>query len=273
MIKQLTALGVLALSTTTGFAGGIDRSGQSILSIFEKGNYAELSFGNVMPNVSGIGAGTIPNGAQPTPGQDSGNMAKSYNQIGMAVKTDLNESLAFAMILDQPFGADVAYAPGTTYYARGTHATLKTTALTGVLKYTLPSNISVYGGLRYQTMSAEAFIPFIPTSGYSVSSDTASGVGYLVGVAYEKPEIALRVALTFNSEITHNFNTIEFELADRVCGDGWHHLNHDAEKRQPRLPVGRGQGHAGVRLDPLGRLVELCDRPDLLHPAVATGQL
>ncbi len=210
MKHQLTALGVLALTTTAAFSGGIDRSGQSILAIFEKGNYAELSFGHVTPDVSGVGAGTAPNPAQPTPGQSSGNMAEAYNQMGLAVKTDLNDSLSFALIMDQPFGANVSYPAGSTYYARGSTATLKTTALTGVLKYTLPSNVSVYGGLRYETMSAEASIPFVAS--YTVESDTSSGVGYLVGVAYEKPEIALRVALTYNSKITHDFNTVESSL-------------------------------------------------------------
>ena len=34
-------------------------------------------------------------------------------------------------------------------------------------------------------------------------------MSYLVWVAYEKPEIALRVALTYNSKISHDFDTVE----------------------------------------------------------------
>ena len=207
MKKTLTTLGALALTTAAAHAGGIDRSGQSILAIFEKGDYAELSFGRVMPDVSGVA--TAPYG-----GFASGDMAADYNQIGMAVKTDLSKNLSFALILDQPFGADVNYpvlaVPPAVYYAAGSTATLTTTALTGVLKYTTESNVSVYGGLRYEEMNARASVPFVAS--YRVSSDTSGAAGYLVGVAYEKPEIALRVALTYNSKISHDFNTVESSL-------------------------------------------------------------
>lgn len=203
----LTTLGALALTTAAAHAGGIDRSGQSILAIFEKGNYAELSFGRVSPDVSGNATATYG-------GFASGDMAGDYNQIGMAVKTDLTSSLSMALILDQPFGANVAYpvlgTPPATYYAAGSTATLKTTALTGVLKYTTANNLSVYGGMRYEKMSAEASIPFVAS--YTADSDNSGAVGYLIGAAWEKPEIALRVALTYNSKISHDFNVVETSL-------------------------------------------------------------
>lgn len=206
MKKHLTILGALALTTTAAQAGGIDRSGQSILAIFETGNYAELSFGRVSPDVSGVA--TAPYG-----GFSSGDMAGNYNQIGLAVKTRLSDTLDLAVILDQPFGANVNYpvlaVPPAVYYAAGSTAKLSTMATTAVLKYRMPSNVSVYGGVRYETMSASATVPFIPGGGYTVDSNTVGDVGYLVGVAYEKPEIALRVALTYNSKISHDFDTIE----------------------------------------------------------------
>lgn len=206
MTKLLSALGALAMTTTLASAGGIDRSGQSILSIFEQGSYAELSFGAVSPSVSGTAV------AVPVPGLNgavSGDMAADYMQYSLSVKTKLTENFDIGVILDQPFGASVSYPVGSNYYAQGSVATLKTTALTALAKYRLANNISFIGGLRYQTMQAQANIPFIPTSGYTVVSDTAAGLGYVVGVAYEKPEIALRVALTYNSKITHDFSTLE----------------------------------------------------------------
>lgn len=201
MQKHLTLLGALALTTTSAYAGGIDRSGQSIGVIFETGNYAELSFGRVAPKVSGNATATYG-------GFASGDMAGDYSQFSMAVKGKLNDSLDYAIILDQPFGANVSYPAGTGYYAGGSTAELKTYATTAILKYRTSNNISVYGGLRYESMSAKASVPFV--GGYTVSSNTAGDFGYLVGVAYEKPEIALRVALTYNSKISHNFNTLEF---------------------------------------------------------------
>jgi long-chain fatty acid transport protein len=199
----ITALGALAMTTTLAQAGGVDRSGQSIASIFEAGDYVELSFGNVSPEVTGTAVAALG-------GFSSGDMAGGYNQIGMAVKTKLNDHWDLGVILDQPFGAKVSYPTGTNYFAQGSTAELNTTALTTVLKYKTDNNISIFGGLRYELMDAKASVPFVAS--YKVDSDQSSGLGYLVGVAYEKPEIALRVALTYNSKITHDFNTVESSL-------------------------------------------------------------
>ncbi|SOC04655.1 outer membrane protein transport protein [Phaeovulum vinaykumarii] len=46
-----------------------------------------------------------------------------------------------------------------------------------------------------------------------MSTSTETDVGYIVGVAWEKPEIAARVALTYNSKITHDFDATETTLA------------------------------------------------------------
>ena len=200
MRHVLTALGALALTTTAGFSGGIDRSGQGIGALFETGDYVELSFGKVTPSISG-------NAVPGLGGFSSGNMAAAYSQIGMAVKTQLSDNLALGVILDQPFGANVKYPTATSYFARGSTADLSTTAVTAILKYKTANNISVYGGLRYEMMDAVAAVPFV--GNYKVKSDQAADFGYLVGVAYEKPEIALRVALTYNSKISHDFNTVE----------------------------------------------------------------
>ncbi|MEZ5779603.1 MAG: outer membrane protein transport protein [Paracoccaceae bacterium] len=196
--------GALALGASSAIAGGVDRSGQSVSVIFEDGNYAEFSLGTVSPDVSGTAV------AVPAPGLNgakSGDMAASYIQFGGAYKHRFSDQLDAAIIVDQPFGADVSYPNGTNYYAQGATAELNTTAITGVLQYTMPSNVSVYGGVRYQTMSADASIPFV--GGYVAKGDRDGAFGYLLGVAYEKPEIALRVALTYNSKIKHELKTSE----------------------------------------------------------------
>ena len=201
MKQYLGSAGILAICAGSAVAGGLDRSGQSITAIFEKGSYVELSFGAVSPNVAGIS----------TPGfgsRPSGDMAADYSQLGVAVKMNINPSVDVALIFDQPFGANVDYPTATGYYAQGTTAELKTSALTFVGKYTLQSNVSLLAGLRYQTFSAEASVPFI--AGYTAVGEKDGGLGYLVGIAYEKPEIALRVALTYNSKVKHSLATTEF---------------------------------------------------------------
>ena len=51
-------------------------------------------------------------------------------------------------------------------------------------------------------------------SGYDVELGHDLGVGYVVGVAYELPEYAARVAVTYNSRITHDFDTTETFTVD-----------------------------------------------------------
>ena len=45
--------------------------------------------------------------------------------------------------------------------------------------------------------------------GYSAETDQNTQVGYIIGAAYERPEIALRVALTYESGLTHDFGSSE----------------------------------------------------------------
>lgn len=179
------------LTTTAATAGGIDRTGQSIGAIFEAGKYVELSYGYVTPDVSG----SVLGGAL-----QSGNVASSYGSAGLAFKTDLDDKVSVAIIIDQPFGADVAYDTAG-YILSGTSAQVKSTAITAVGRYKFNENLSVHFGPRYLTASGDyaAVVGGAPVYGSVYSS--GSGTGYVAGVAYERTDIAMRVALTYSSAI------------------------------------------------------------------------
>ncbi len=200
MKNLLAAATAASLAATAGYAGGVDRSGQGIAPIFEDGNYIEFSFTSVNPSVSGTGVFV-------TPGAMSGDMANSYGYTGMALKFDANDSFSTAFIYEEPFGADVNYPVGTGYFAAGSTANLNSDSFTGIGRYKFGGGFSVHGGVRVQKFDANAMIPFI--AGYTGATSTDTGYGYLVGAAYERPEIALRVALTYNSSIKHKLATAE----------------------------------------------------------------
>lgn len=69
--------------------------------------------------------------------------------------------------------------------------------------------------LRYQetdgeiTLAGAAYNATVPLSGYNVKVGRDGAFGWVAGVAYEIPDIALRFALTYQSEIEHNFDLIE----------------------------------------------------------------
>jgi long-subunit fatty acid transport protein len=197
----LGAAALLMASTGLASAGGLDRTGLSISPLFEDGSYAELSFGLVSPSASGV---------FPANGSSSGDMLSSFSTLGLAYKQDITDAFSVALIFETAFGAAVDYTntdatyPVTRPPALGPgefNAELAGNAITAVGRYELGNGFSVHGGLRYVTMSAE--INFT-TVGQTLTYDDSSDLGYLVGFAYEIPDIALRASLTYNSETTHN---------------------------------------------------------------------
>ena len=201
MKKLIVTAAAIGAAATTAHAGGLERSPQSMAVLFEEGRYLEFSFSYVAPDVSGNSVAL---------GGDSGSMLDSYINLGASYKADLNDTLSYAIIFDQPYGATTAY-PGTfgvdPYRFAGSTASVKSNALTGVLQYNMDSGASVYGGLRAQSLQAEANLPVL--GGYTIDSDPDYTLGYMVGAAYEKPEIALRVALTYHSETSHDLTLTE----------------------------------------------------------------
>lgn len=204
MEKLLIGVSTAALSVGVAQAGGIDRSGLDISVLFEKGNVAELRYSHSAPSLSGKDVAMFGGGS-------SGNIATDYSQVALSYKADISEKLSYAIILDQPFGVDLTYGPGSVALG-GTRVYADTAALTGVVRYKFDENWSAHGGVRINQASGEIGLKGLaygPFSGYKVQLSDDIGYGYLVGVAYEKPEIALRVALTYNSKIRHSFDTVE----------------------------------------------------------------
>ncbi len=192
-IKFGAASLAFALSTSTALAGGLDRSGQSIGFIFETGNVVELSYGSVSPSVSGSFM-TLP----------SGDIAPTYGIAALSMKSDLNDTLSVGLLMDEPYGAHVSYETAG-YPFNASNAKVNSTSITLVGRYKLTDAISAHAGLR--TVSADGVYDPAPTRDinnnivdYASTYSKDSDMGYLVGVAYEKPEIALRVALTYASE-------------------------------------------------------------------------
>lgn len=196
-LTSLTAAAALLASTAIVQAGGIDRSGQSVGIIFEEGTYAELSFGYVDPSVSG---------ADPIP-EDTGDLAPSYTMTAGGFRMDATDKIGVAVIFDQPFGSNADYPISSPIYSN-TVADLTTSAVTAVASYDVTDNIVVYAGGSMQAMAATASLPF-RGPGYTVDASEDSGFGYVVGAAYQIPEMALRVALTYRSEITTEHDTVE----------------------------------------------------------------
>ena len=204
MNRLTAAVSALALTAGGAMAGGLDRSGQGIGIIFEEGNYGQLSFASTTPSLDGddlLTTGT------------TGNVGDAFVSLGAGVKFQITDQTSVAFIFEEPFGADISYpVNATSLLLGGTSAQADTTSMTAVLRYEINENFSVHGGVRNQTAEGNITLGGLAyggVNGYSVDLSTNNAWGYLVGVAYERPDIALRVALTYNSAITHDFATLE----------------------------------------------------------------
>ncbi|GAA6160889.1 outer membrane protein transport protein [Ruegeria sp. HU-ET01832] len=206
MKKALLQACALCVGATGVHAAGLDRSGQGINLIFEDGSVVQARLGYANPDISGEQNGV-----------DSGNVGESFFSPGLGYKRALTDKLDFALLYDQPFGADVEYpsnyplslnplAPfgGRTDVLR---AEADVDAITAVLRYKVGNGFSALGGIRGQRIDANVAVPAV--LGYEVDFDNTTDFGYLVGVAWERPEIAARVSLVYNSKITHDIGTTE----------------------------------------------------------------
>ncbi|OWY18330.1 hypothetical protein B6V73_00545 [Thioclava sp. JM3] len=215
MKRVMTSMAALAIGAGAAHAGGVERSTQSVGILFEQGNYGEVSFGAFNPDVSGtVGGGAL----------KSGDMAPGYGTLSLGYKQALNDQWDLAVIFDQPVGAKVNYPSGTGYPIAGSTATIKSAAITALARYKMPNNISVYGGLRSESVSGKASLYKGGANYYNLDTSQETDFGYVIGAAWEKPEIAARVALTYNSKIDHDFSATE-TVTTGGLGDGVYNTN------------------------------------------------
>ncbi|WP_170381316.1 OmpP1/FadL family transporter [Ruegeria atlantica] len=206
MKKALLQACALSVGATGAYAGGLDRSGQGVNILFEEGSVVQFRLGYTDPDVSGSQDGV-----------DSGNVAKDFFTPHLAFKYSVSDRLDIALIYDEPFGADVEYPsdyplslnPTAAFGGRSDvlRAEAETDAITALLRYKFDNGFSAIGGIRAQRAKANVAVPVV--AGYEFESGSEIDFGYVVGVAWEKPEIAARVALTYNSKITHDFDSTE----------------------------------------------------------------
>ncbi|WP_425070347.1 OmpP1/FadL family transporter [Sagittula sp. S175] len=273
-MKTLTSgAALLALSTTTAFAAGLDRSGQSVSAIFAPGGTTTLSYGIVNPQLSGKDIGT---------GGSYSDVGETYGQASIAHTVEINDKASFALIGEQPYGADINYnsSPLTTKLG-GTSADFNSISLTAVARYKISDRFSIFGGVSAERLDSTVTLNgtgyrdaitvagvakvagvsatalgaaladlkagnftsptiaavggiaaasamassvtaaqagFVATNGYSFRMSHTTQPHYLIGAAYEIPDIALRIAGTYHFETTHKADTVETLLGTTTNG-------------------------------------------------------
>ena len=293
------AIATLSVASMTN-AAGLDRSGQDVTAFLQDGTYAEAVYTYIDADVSGKdSANIIPTSNTYVEGNDTGDIAESYDFFRYGVKTDINDTFSVGILYDEPFGAAAEYTKGNFVAQEGDNREATITAISegkigpnsplgitsfaqaqgtvnalqGILKQggTLTpqqqaaltalapavgivngeyntagentkvevrsNNITailgakfgsnkefqIYGGPVAQRIESEVKLrglAYGPATGYTSNINPDQDYGWIAGMSYSKPEIALKAALTYRSEIDHSMDITEtYPLAGTLAGN------------------------------------------------------
>jgi len=220
LIKTV-ALTLAAATVMTGsaLAGGLERGGYNIDLLFDPSRATgEASFAYVMPSrelnnvmdtdpTDGVGADGIGGGSTDGVGE-----TESYLVPRVGFKAGLGRYVDCMVDYSQPYGAHSN--PGADWMGANSNIETKidTDGVAGTCsaKFDVgPGQMRVIGGVSYLDVSGfkdrlVAPVPVLaPGAGTGVGrlQLAESGYGWRAGVAYEIPEIALRVSLMYYSEV------------------------------------------------------------------------
>ena len=106
-----------------------------------------------------------------------------------------------------------------------TNVSISSQNFTGLLGVKLgeKKNIQIYGGPTIQRLEGDVHLrgnAYGTASGYDANITRDTAYGWMAGIAYLKPEIALKAALTYRSEIDHDVNMTENLPALGAAGVG-----------------------------------------------------
>ena len=205
-------------------AAGLDRSGQDITAFLQDGTYAETVYTYIDADVTGRDNAYIGTDDKAyNKGNKIGDIAEDYDFFRYGVKTDINDTFSVGILYDEPFGAAADYVGDNNFVdqnslsprnGEGTNVEVRTESLTGILgaKFGENKEFQVYGGPVAQRVKADVKLrgeAYSVANGYTLNVNADQDYGWLAGASYSKPEIALKAALTYRSEIEHTANSAE----------------------------------------------------------------
>lgn len=178
------------LIATQSYAGGWEASALDTGFMYKDGNYGELSYASLDYDVKAT-ALKAPGGTASNITEK--NIVKDQNRTVFSFKTSVSD---FTLGLSSFTSAAMKLnGSGSTYYSgNGTaipSADAEISTLAFVSKYSFSENFDVLLGVNQNTLAASTATTSRGT--YKISGK--SGTGEIYGVAYSKPEIALRVEL------------------------------------------------------------------------------
>ena len=167
------------------FAGGLEVSRQNNMILFSEGKTVNFSTRQTSSTVTDNLYTSL----------DSQSIIKKLNLMSAAFKSDYNENISYAFEMYEPMASTLQYPATIGGVPAGQKALLRSQALSLTGKYNLSnSGFGLVAGVRQLTIKRST-LNINPAQGDLVTTPE-SGIGYVAGVSYEMPEIALKVLLT-----------------------------------------------------------------------------
>jgi len=228
--SSLTTLGALALSTTAAYSGGWETGRLSTGFLYQEGNYLESSFGSLNYSINGtiqapastthkmakdqqrmsvsgkfqigsldVGLTSFGSGAIQMDGQSA---AADTAACSTAISdlTDSTTAAAIAQGTANPtatagMGAAIGAMRVSCSYVPSADVKVDTNAL--IARYRFNENFSVIGGVRQAKIKSSS----VTTMASSYAIDPTNKAGGVYGLAYERPDIALRLEVLRSEKI------------------------------------------------------------------------
>jgi len=200
--KLAASVAVLGLGATMAVAEGLERVNLDTSFMYESGTFAEFSYGAVNPSIP----------ATKSDGTKVSSVADRFTVNNFAAKTQIGENIDIGLWrTNNSSGVGIDWTSDPSYKVK---ADLTVSALVGLVKYKLSDNFSVLAGLKNVRIDSGASLklPFNSVAYGDYSLGTATTTVGVYGVAYERPEIALRVEVMSEAEgdmtASTNYNTL-----------------------------------------------------------------
>ena len=150
----------------------------------------------------------------------------TINYLNSVGQTTQATALADGLTALQTGAAKASFVNNNLSQVTGaTNVSVSSQNFTGLLGVKLgeKKNIQIYGGPTIQRLEGDVHLrgnAYKTASGYDANITRDTAYGWMAGIAYLKPEIALKAALTYRSEIDHDTTTYENFPALGAAGVG-----------------------------------------------------
>ena len=187
------------VAPSLAISGGLERSELPTSFLYENGNYFEVTY--IHRNFEITDNMFAP----------SRSMLDDVSSMHFATKFVAGENFSVGLARYNQAGASHNYqgagSPIPGFSAVGPRTELSIDALTLMGRYAF-NDISAIGGIKISTV-ADATADIFKLSGATTAATIKGGsdTGLIAGVAYEKPEIALRVELVYEAETSFSLAT------------------------------------------------------------------